>query len=202
MRFAVVPACGHSTRMGQTKLSLPLGDYTVIEHVVGTLREGGVECILVVVGPHVPELIPLARTAGAEVLVLAASTPDMRSTVEHGLAWISDRYLPQPQDVWLLAPADRPGFSPSVVRQLFSYAEEDPACSVVVPVYETHRGHPVLIRWCHVAGIRSLPPGEGINAYLRIHFAETREVPVTDPGILANLDTPEDYARLRESIHD
>src|SRR5579883_3112862 len=108
MTFAVIPACGHSTRMGQPKLSLPLGNLTVMEYVVGTLREGGVECVLVVVGPHVPELIPLARNAGAEVLALAASTPDMRSTAVHGLAWIENRYHPRPEDAWLLAPADRP----------------------------------------------------------------------------------------------
>ena len=37
MRFAVVPACGHSTRMGRPKLALPLGDRTVIERVVAAL---------------------------------------------------------------------------------------------------------------------------------------------------------------------
>lgn len=196
MTFAVVPACGRSTRMGRPKLALPLGGRAVIEHVVAALRGGGVEAVLVVVGPHVPELVPLARSAGAEVLALPEPTADMRSTVEHGLQWLEDRFAPRPDDVWLLAPADHPVLSPAVVRQLLDAAGSSPR-SIAVPACAGRRGHPTLIRWRHVAGIRSLPAGEGINAYLRSHRAETLEVPVSDPGILADLDTPDDYERLR-----
>jgi CTP:molybdopterin cytidylyltransferase MocA len=48
-----------------------------------------------------------------------------------------------------------------------------------------------------VAGIRALPSSDGINSYLRGVASATLEVTVTDAGILANLDTPEDYGRLR-----
>ena len=196
MTFAVVPACGHSTRMGRPKLALPLGARAVIEHVVAALRGGGVGTVLVVVGPHVPELVPLARSAGAEVLALPEPTADMRSTVEHGLRWVEDRFAPRPDDAWLLAPADHPVLSPAVVRQLLDAAGSS-ACSIAVPVHGGRRGHPTLIRWRHVAGIRSLPADAGINADLRAHRAETLDVPVSDPGVLADLDTPDDYARLR-----
>src|SRR5262245_23183296 len=144
MLFAVVPACGHSTRMGRPKLALPLGGRTVIEHVVCALREGGVESVLVVVGPHVPELIPLAYHAGAEVLALSKPTPDMRATVERGLAWIEEPYSPKASDWWLLAPGDHPAFTAEVVRQLLAVVDESASCSVVVPVHEGRRGHPVL----------------------------------------------------------
>ena len=66
--FALVPAAGFSRRMGRPKLGLPLGERTVLEHVVAALRQGGAEHVLVVVGPHVPELAPLAAAAVAEVL--------------------------------------------------------------------------------------------------------------------------------------
>jgi CTP:molybdopterin cytidylyltransferase MocA len=39
-------------------------------------------------------------------------------------------------------------------------------------------------------------PGSGINSMLREHDSETLEVVVSDPGILADLDTPDDYALL------
>ena len=93
---AIVPACGQSTRMGRPKLALPLGDATVIARVVAALRAGGVETVLVVIGPRVPELVPLARSAGAEVLALVEQTPDMRTTVERGLDWIEDSSPPFP----------------------------------------------------------------------------------------------------------
>ena len=70
---AIILAAGKSTRMGRAKLSLPLGGRAVLERVIDTLRQAGIEKILVVVGPHVPELVPLARDAGAEALLLVIS---------------------------------------------------------------------------------------------------------------------------------
>ena len=103
-----------------------------------------------------------------------------------------------PDDAWLLAPADHPALDVDVVRQLCVAYARQPGQTILIPTYEGRRGHPALLRWRHAAGIRALPPGEGINAYLRLHAAETLELPVTDPGVLVNLDTPEDYARLRD----
>src|SRR5687767_1871980 len=122
--------------MGRPKLALPLGDRTVIEHIVGSLRAGGVSTVVVVVGPHVPELVPLATTSGAEVLALPHSTPDMRATVEAGLAYLEVTHRPQPDDWWLLAPADHPVLSAAVVRELLA-ATNSATAPVIVPVHAT-----------------------------------------------------------------
>src|SRR5712691_10446212 len=100
MTHALIPAGGRSTRMGRPKLALPLGDRSVLERVVGSVRRAGVEHVLVVIGPHVPELVPLARSAGAHVLLLDAETADMRATIEHGLRWLEDHFHPRPDDDW------------------------------------------------------------------------------------------------------
>jgi molybdenum cofactor cytidylyltransferase len=194
MIFAVVPACGQSSRMGRPKLSLPLGTCTVIEHVIVALRSGGVEQVLVVVGPHVPELVPLALAAGAEVLEVPEVTSDMRATVERGLAYLEEHFHPQPDDWWMLAPADQPILSAAVVRDLIA-ATISPLHNIIIPVHGEKRGHPTLIRWRKVAEIRAMPPDRGINSFLRAHAQETLELPISDPGILSDLDTPEDYAR-------
>jgi molybdenum cofactor cytidylyltransferase len=199
MTFAVIPAAGHSVRMGRPKLALPLGERTVLEHVVAALREGGVERILVVVGPHVSQLAPLAERAGAHVLQLAEETPDMRATVEAGLHWLDDRFAPRPDDSWLLVPADHPTLDPLVVRRLLGERAGSSDRSIVVPTHGGRRGHPTLIAWQHVAGMRALPSGQGLNAYLRQHAAQTLEVPVDSADVLCDLDTPEDYEQLRPS---
>jgi molybdenum cofactor cytidylyltransferase len=120
----------------------------------------------------------------------------MRSTVEHGFTWIEDRHQPASADRWLLAPADHPGFAEATVRELLEASVED-VRSMIVPTRDGRRGHPVLFHWRHTEGIRSLPPGEGINAYLRANQSEVMELPVADPGIHINLDRPEDYDQVR-----
>jgi len=196
MIFGIIPACGLSTRMGRPKLSLPVGDRTVIEHVVGALRGSGADVVLVVVGPHVPELEPLATRAGARVLTLPEPTADMRATVEAGLNWLDAHLHPTPDDWWLMSPGDHPTLSPTVVRTLLDAARADDRHSIFVPVCEGRRGHPLLARWRHADTVRLLPAGEGINSCLRRCSDEVREVTVLDSGSFHDLDTPDDYARL------
>lgn len=194
--YALLPAAGHSTRMGRPKLSLPLGKRTVIEHAIATIRQAGVDRVLVVVGPHVPELAPLALAAGADVLKLELPTPNMRSTIEHGLDWIEAKWHPAASDAFLLVPADHPTMNVEVVRELLAAGE----CDIRIPTFNGRRGHPTLICWRHVLGIRSLPPDCGMNAYLRQHPDWVCEVAVESETILLDLDTPEDYERAKEMV--
>jgi molybdenum cofactor cytidylyltransferase len=194
--FAMVPAAGKSTRMGRPKLALALGAYTVLERVVLALRAGGIDHVLVVLGPHVADLAGRAQGAGARVLLLAEETPDMRATVEHGLRWLTEHFHPRDADTWLLVPADHPTLDAAVVRQLLAAHVAAPERGVIVPTYAGRRGHPTLISWRLVAGLAALPAGQGLNAYLRQHSGDTLEVPLEQPEILFDIDTPEDYARL------
>jgi CTP:molybdopterin cytidylyltransferase MocA len=199
MIFALIPAGGTSRRMGRPKLALPLGERTVLGHVIAALQQAGVEHIVVVIGPQTPELMPLAEAAGASALVLEEQTPDMRATVLHGLRWLEAQFHPHESDTWLLVPADHPTLHPNIVRQLLqAYAESGP-CSIVVPTFQGQRGHPVLLSWQHVAAIRRLPAHEGLNVYLRQCAEVTRNVAVDSANILQDLDTPEEYEQLRRS---
>ncbi len=197
MTFAVIPAAGKSRRMGRPKLSLPLGDRTVLEYVVGALRQAGIRNTVVVIGPHVPELAALAESAGAHAYLLPQETPDMHATVEAGLRWLEERFRPRDEDNWLLVPADHPTLDPAVVRQLLEIRTAKPHHTIAIPTYRGARGHPAVIAWKHVEEIRRLPSGIGLNAYLRQQAAETLEVSVDSADVLYDLDKPEDYERIR-----
>jgi molybdenum cofactor cytidylyltransferase len=197
MIVALLPAAGKSQRMGRPKLALPLGNTTVLEHVVGALKQGGVAHILVVIAPHVAELAEMASTAGAAVCLLDHETPDMRATIQEGLRWFEERLPMRDDDGWLLCPADHPAIDAAVISRLQLEKAGQPERSILIPTFEGRRGHPALIGWNEVAAIRALPPGQGLNSYFRLHASQTLEVPVESGGILLDLDTPEDYAHLQ-----
>ncbi len=199
MIYALIPAAGKSVRMGRPKLGLALGEKTILEHVVAALRQGGVDHVLVVVGPHVSDLARLAERAGAGAILLTEETRDMRATVEAGLHWLGEHFHPRAEDFWLLIPGDHPTLDPAVVRRLIQEQGRNPACSIFIPTYQGQRGHPALIAWKHVAGIRQMPPGRGLNTYLREQGRETLLVPVETAEILVDLDTPGDYLELQQS---
>ena len=165
----------------------------MIEQVIETLLSADVDIVLVITGPHLPIASQLAKKAGATVLVLPQPTPDMRSTVVAGLAYLQDHFNPAPLDPWLLVPADHPAIMPSTVCQLLESIKSDPSVSITVPTYKSQRGHPIVMHWSHVKWIQRMPSELGINAYIRLHEAETLEIPVSDPGIHFNMNTPEDY---------
>lgn len=197
--FALLPAAGHSTRMGRPKLSLPLGDSTVIEQVIATLRSAGIDRILTVIGPHVSELVSLSTRAGAEALLLANPTQDMRTTIELGLQWIEANWQPSANDAFMLVPADHPVLDQAVIRKL---VETESSATIRIPTFDAKRGHPTFIGWKHVAGIRALPPDVGLNAYLRAHPDAVREVPVDSETVLLDMDTPDDYERIQALFSD
>ena len=193
--FAVIPAAGKSSRMGRPKLTLPFRGKTVLECVIGALRDAGIQHVLVVIGSHAPQLVPVAESAGALVLRLEGETADMRASVEQGLRWLEGRFQPKDEDAWLLAPADHPALDADVIRQLIVARTMNPEQSIIVPTYKGKRGHPALIGWKHVSKISGLPAGTGIDWYLR----ETGvfELPLESESIVIDLDSPADYERLR-----
>jgi molybdenum cofactor cytidylyltransferase len=199
MKFALLPAAGKSSRMGRPKLALPLGERTILEQVVAVLRQAEIEHILVVIGPHVAELIPLAESARCHVCSLAEPTRSMRETIEHGLRWLEEHFQPRAEDTWLLIPADHPALDASIVPQLESAYVAHPQFSIVLPTYQARRGHPTLFAWKHVAAMREYPAELGLNSYIREHGAETLEVPVNSASVLWDMDTPEDRTKYRDN---
>ncbi len=196
MIVGLIPAAGRSRRMGQPKLALPVAGKTVIEHVVGTLHQAGVNPVLVVLGPHVADLAGPARSAGASVLLLPWPTPDMRATVQRGLDWLEEALHPPEDWDWLLAPGDHPTLEIEVIQQLLAQRRAHPEKEIFVPVHAGRRGHPTLIRWRLALGLSDHPAELGVNSYLREHAVVTLEVPVAQASVIEDLDTPEDYARL------
>jgi molybdenum cofactor cytidylyltransferase len=182
--------------MGRPKLTLPLGGQPILSHVLSNLKAAGVHEILVVIGPHVPELAGIVAKAGAHCLSLEDETADMRETVMHGLLWLENRFHPKPNDGWLLVPADHATLSVETVQQVISAFSEQRNHSICLPVYEGKRGHPTLLAWRHAQAIKKLPAGVGLNHFVRSKSEEILEVKANSPAVLQDLDTPEDYAKL------
>jgi molybdenum cofactor cytidylyltransferase len=197
---ALVPAAGRSIRMGQPKLILPIGGVPVIARVVAALRDGGVGRVVVVappiVEPGASELVRAAEGQGAEIVVVDSPTSDMRASVELGLAWISNG--PEPIAI-LLTPGDVPGLSRDHVARVIEVSAHAPG-RIVVPQHGRLRGHPVLIPWVLAMEIPGLPRGVGVNDLLREHAGSVLAFEIDAPGILADLDTPDDYRAWSESI--
>ena len=70
---------------------------------------------------------------------------------------------------------------------------------IIVPVFEGRRGHPVLFASTILQEILALTPMQGANIVVRKDPSRIVEVSVNSPGILLDIDTPEDFRNLTES---
>ena len=189
--------------MGRLKPLLPYGPGTVIEAVVRSLKASPVAEILVVTGHRKDELAAALadlvgdrETAAPEQSAIGlrlVENPDYRlgmlSSLRRGLA-----AAPAATDWFLLALADQPELPPAVVTQLLDAAGDQPA--VLIPTYAGRRGHPILIHAALKPSIEALPDEGGLRQLWARRPELVRHLPVTDPAVLHDMDTPEDYARL------
>ena len=193
--FAIIPAAGHSRRMGQPKLLLPWRGTTVIAHLVGELRAAGIPRVFVVLRSDDEALYSAVVAANAVPLQPPTDPPDMRSSVEYGLN-IAAKDLANPTDGgWLLVPADHPIVSRTTVTAL-QRAWQPEVRQILIPTFDGQRGHPTLFSCDFSREVAAIPADCGLNWLVRQNANSIREVPVTDSGVLVDLDTPEDYQAL------
>ncbi len=120
----------------------------------------------------------------------------MRASVEWGLRTIPERFAPQPDDGWLLVPGDHPVLDGSVVGDVIQeWSARRPA--ILVPTHQGRRGHPTIFSWRLAAEALALPRDVGLNELVRRHAGDVVEWESPSDAIRLDLDTPEDYERLR-----
>lgn len=201
--IAIIPAAGLSRRMGRPKLLLPWRGSTVIAHLVAELRAADVSRILVVVRASDDALATAVEAAGVTLVQPPVDPPDMRSSVEFGLhaafGAVSEvepaAETSRESTAWLLIPADHPLVSRTTVAALRA-AWEPGRRQILIPTYSGERGHPTLFSGDFAPEVPQIPPDCGLNWLVKQHSNLIREVPVSDPGVIVDLDTPEDYERL------
>ena len=67
---------------------------------------------------------------------------------------------------------------------------------ILIAAYNGKRGHPVLFSSQIYGEILAAPLDQGAKVVVRKDPSRVRELPLNDPGILADIDTPEDYRRV------
>ncbi|WP_338720200.1 nucleotidyltransferase family protein [Herbaspirillum sp. DW155] len=142
----------------------------------------------------VHEAGPLAdalRQLGCTVCMPGAGEPrEMSASLRCGLQQAADA------SGWLVALADMPRVQPSTLRRLRDALAG--GASMVVPVMQGRRGNPAGFSREHWPELLALQGDRGARALLQ--GPALVEVAVEDEGIFADVDTPADLQRLRETL--
>jgi len=184
---AVVPAAGYSRRMGAFKPLLPFDSTTVIERAIATIHDAGIETIRVVVGWQADRLIPVLERSGVPWVMNERFEEGMYSSVQMGV-----RSLPAGVAAFFLLPGDMPLVRSATLTRLIAEWDARPG-GILYPCHEGRRGHPPVIATAYIPTILGEAPPGGLRELLARHVEDARDIEVADPGILVDLDTPDEY---------
>jgi molybdenum cofactor cytidylyltransferase len=191
---AVVLAAGASSRMGRPKALLPVGPAgdCFLTHLVATLRAGGVDDVVVVLGADEAAVRPIAERVQPPVRVVV--NPDFERGQLSSLVVALDVVDRPGMNAILVAPVDVPLVGAETVRALLA-AYERLRAPVVRPAREGRHGHPVLIDRSLFAELRAADPSAGARAVIRAHESSVVNVMVDDDGAFVDIDTRAEYER-------
>ncbi len=184
---AIILAAGKSLRMGSCKQLLPLGNGTVIARCLDTLVASGIEDIVVVVSPEGNGVADAARRYPVKITVNPESEGDMASSVRSG----RDALISEAGGVIVFL-CDYPLVSADTITSLIEEHEKSPG-SIIIPCHGEKRGHPLLFPRAVLDGLAN---DMILRDLVRRDTERVRCLDVIDPGVLLDMDTPEDYLRI------
>ncbi|GAA4441702.1 nucleotidyltransferase family protein [Phytohabitans houttuyneae] len=181
-------AAGAGRRYGMPKALVRLGGgRLLVERAAQTLREGGCDPVVVVLGAAADRVRAEASLGDAIVVENPEWPTGMGSSLGRGLRATLELGV----QAALVLLVDLPGVTPAAVRRVAALASPD---ALVMAGYGPRRGHPVLLGREHWAGVAAAATGDvGARPYLSAHAAAVRVVPCDDVADDRDVDTPEEH---------
>ncbi len=172
--------------MGQTKALLDYRGQTFLERILLTIAQSSIGGPIVVLGHDRASI--LERIEIPEWVYNPNYEEGMTTSFQAGI-----RVLPDDLSAAMLFLVDHPLISLDTIEQLGAQASAE---SIVVPVQNGRRGHPVLFGRRVLDEVLQLPPDRSANRVVTARPERIVEVTVDDPGVLVDVDTPEEFRNL------
>ena len=163
---ALIPAAGKGSRYGMPKVDALYNGLSFSQCIVNTLQEAGIN---------------------DKIVIRDIDTPDMLASLKAGIrTYLFNNALP---DGWLIWPVDHPAVKIHTVQLMLKvFALRDN--SIIIPRYSGKSGHPIIIPSTLVIPDQPLP--NGLKDVIQLSHFPVHFVEVEDPGILVNINKPED----------
>jgi len=183
---AIVLCAGKSERMGSPKALLEFRGQTFLSTILRAIDASGIKTVVVVAGHHYDRIL----TAFPDLPVVL--NPDyeqgMSTSVQAGI-----RALPRGLGGTAVFLVDHPVIDQRTIEVLVSRLKPG---HIVVPVHQGRRGHPVVFAADLFDEILGLSPDQGLNTFVKKVPDRVLEVAVESSGVLMDIDTPDQFARL------
>ena len=194
---ALVLAAGQARRMGANKLIQEVAGKPLVRHAVEAALASQAAPVILVTG-HQREAVEEALE-GLDLLSVhnRSFAGGLSTSLKRGLA-----ALPPDIEAAVVLLGDMPRIGPQVIDRLIAGFNPLEGRAICLPTYRGKRGNPVLLGRQFFAEAQTIEGDQGARELLREYGEAVAEVPIDDPSILLDIDTPEALAALREQTQE
>lgn len=189
----LILAAGASSRMGRDKALLPWRDGTFLSTAIRMLQPA-TELVIVVGGQNAAAIAPAVYSNAGFLVINPSPEQGQFSSLRVGL----EEVLNRGRDAAIVTLVDRPAPSGEVVEQLkrvfLSSGEQTWA---VVPEYAGKHGHPIVIGREMIEAFLRAPANSTARDVEHANQDHITYVAVDDPLVTVNVNTEEDFEKLR-----
>ena len=191
--------------MGRDKALLPWPPQAGGSAAGGTFLSAAIELfapyvdmVLVVAGKNAHDLAPVVYANGASLVVNREPERGQFSSLQAGLQDVLNRG----RDAAMITLVDRPPVKPATIEALDDAFEQALRQWkwAVVPEYQGKHGHPILVGREMMEMFLKAPASSSAREIEHAHQDKVVYIAVDDPLVVADVDTPEQYAALPAQV--
>lgn len=188
----VILAAGSSTRMGQDKALLPWKGGTFLDAAIRALQPV-TELVIVVAGENEDNLAPIVNANAAFLVRNRFPEQGQFSSLQRGL----EEVLNRGRDAAIVTLVDRPAPAIETIQRIKDeFLSADDNTWAAVPEFNGKHGHPIVIGREMIDAFLRAPAGSNARDVEHARQSHIRYLPVADPNVILNVDTPEDLEQL------
>jgi molybdenum cofactor cytidylyltransferase len=182
MAMGIILAGGYSSRAKSNKMVLKYNNIEIIRHAIMSMQDYCSK-IIVVTGHYHDDILNIVKDFHKVKVVRNVNySQGMFSSVKVGVKEINDDFF--------ITPGDYPLIMKSTYEKVLK------AEGVIrVPTYNNRRGHPLFISKELISPLLSEPDDSNLKTFRNKHIITNIET--NDSGILKDIDTVNDYIKLK-----
>jgi molybdenum cofactor cytidylyltransferase len=185
MLAAVILSGGASRRMGSPKALLSYQGRPFLEHLLDVAHHPKIGLRRVVLGADASPIAKEVNLAPDEIVINDQWEKGQLSSIQAAL-----RSLPPKTDGIILLLIDHPLISASLVSELIESFYSS-GKSIVLPVYEGRRGHPVIFSSALYQDLMNASLETGARSVVWAHAGEVQVLQTNEEGCVLNLNDPD-----------
>jgi molybdenum cofactor cytidylyltransferase len=188
----IILAGGSSTRLGSPKQLLSFNGSTLLQHAIDQAKGSGCEQIVVVLGSGAHEIFDEIDDPDLIILENAQWEEGMASSIRSGIYHVMDTGA----EGAIIMVCDQPYADNTLLKRMLAVHRET-GKAIVAAVYDGKPGTPALFNRAVFESLLLLRGDKGAKHMIM----ENKEIAafVDFPGGITDIDTSEDYERLRQT---